>query len=954
MRSIAAALLLLVACSDNEGLSGLELELTVTPRAIDFDTTPLGLQRTATLTIKNTGGAPLSALSAGISGDPQFAILSPPPDTIVAGQQLEVPLAFRATTLGSVSATLLVTAERVPSSSVALTAVAIAAPSCDDDNPCTDDTLELDASCTHTLFEGPCDDGNACTSEEVCFEGICLGLAVTCSPPAACFTALCDVEQGCVNISDSSVCDDGDPCTVDVCTTDGCTNDLAPDGTPCGAFVSCDVVNICIFGTCVEASVPDGAPCTDHNACTDDDVCSNGECLGTPTTQFAERLNFVPTFGGPGAFGTILGDGRPLIIDPLGGEQDAGAILTVFNRAGNRFEIDSQTYDQNLVALSRGSVVAIDNGSNFVVLNDFGRIFRYALSPNGPYIESSFSFLPEPASDRTQLRVHENFWYVCVIDGNEVLVLDAHDPSAPILVATLAAVECTGLAIDPSRDELLISRSAGGITRYSIADPLAPMLIDTAFDGQGTIVATNSTLIAVADPGPFAPSSLVTLLDPVDLSVRGTFDAGTGFFTEAFADLVFAGDRLFVQAKGELSVWDVSDPSAPVKTTAFERSGAGNGSDFPPLHPLTTDGKTLLRNADLVYGSVPMIFDVLTSTPNSLQHPARGSIHRLVKHNNLVYGLSRTGAHLLDASDPDSPRFAGGSTVPPFESDMIVWSLGLAAQPPRYVVGGATPGTYTSAYAALWRDGRDPSLPLVLSEIFTPFAGGVHHVADNGYRAVSLNIDYDDGAARMMVWDVDAWDHTALVEVVWPDRALELSSGSHDENYGTVAVSADRAVLVTVDPIDDPFDPLLEVRSTVYVADLTPSLIASAEVTGHVVSAAIFGDAVALMMKVSGGLCCGPAMGEVVNIYRVNGQTLELVWDWELEGTRVLQLTDERVAVAGPSGVFFAPFDPEVTYPFGDARMLEPADSLIEVGERVWVASPHGISVIRPPCPFPQ
>ena len=67
--------------------------------------------------------------------------------------------------------------------------------SCDDGNPCTDDSCGPFTGCIHIPNTLPCDDGNACTAGDACSNGVCTGRAYS--------------------------CDDGIPCTRDFCNGDG-------------------------------------------------------------------------------------------------------------------------------------------------------------------------------------------------------------------------------------------------------------------------------------------------------------------------------------------------------------------------------------------------------------------------------------------------------------------------------------------------------------------------------------------------------------------------------------------------------------------------------------------------------------------------------------------------------------------------------------------------------------
>ena len=81
-----------------------------------------------------------------------------------------------------------------------------AAPSCDDQNPCTEDACEAQVGCVHDFNTEPCEDGNLCNGPDVCAFGLCVP-----GPKIYCY--------------------DGDPCTDDACVPDvGC-----PQTPICGA-----------------------------------------------------------------------------------------------------------------------------------------------------------------------------------------------------------------------------------------------------------------------------------------------------------------------------------------------------------------------------------------------------------------------------------------------------------------------------------------------------------------------------------------------------------------------------------------------------------------------------------------------------------------------------------------------------------------------------------------------
>jgi hypothetical protein len=80
---------------------------------------------------------------------------------------------------------------------------------CDDGNPCTDDSCDRLQGCVSRPNTDPCDDGNLCTTGDTCSGGVCVGTPV--------------------------LCDEGNPCTVDACdpATGACTHPPVPDALVC-------------------------------------------------------------------------------------------------------------------------------------------------------------------------------------------------------------------------------------------------------------------------------------------------------------------------------------------------------------------------------------------------------------------------------------------------------------------------------------------------------------------------------------------------------------------------------------------------------------------------------------------------------------------------------------------------------------------------------------------------
>lgn len=154
--------------------------------------------------------------------------------------------------------------------------------SCDDDNPCTNDSCD-GSGCHHLAQTGTCDDGDPCTVGDACDAGMCA--------PG----------------KNTLVCDDKDPCTADTCEKGtGCTTSPLDGGT-CEAGDPCKSGDTCVAGTCVEGTADtvcdDGTDCTEEHCdakfgcvyttrqgecddgfeCTIQDACVAGQCAGVLT-----------------------------------------------------------------------------------------------------------------------------------------------------------------------------------------------------------------------------------------------------------------------------------------------------------------------------------------------------------------------------------------------------------------------------------------------------------------------------------------------------------------------------------------------------------------------------------------------------------------------------------------------------------------------------------------------
>ena|GEM_PF-2198228 len=158
---------------------------------------------------------------------------------------------------------------------------------CDDGDPCTDDSCD---PATGACLTPNAEDGTACTVDDLC------------RGAGTCQSGACDAPV-------VVTCDDGDPCTADACdpATGACLTPDAEDGTACttsdlcrgdgtcqsGAcdapvVVTCDDGDPCTddscdpaTGACLTPDAEDGTTCDDLDACTSDDRCTAGQCGGS-------------------------------------------------------------------------------------------------------------------------------------------------------------------------------------------------------------------------------------------------------------------------------------------------------------------------------------------------------------------------------------------------------------------------------------------------------------------------------------------------------------------------------------------------------------------------------------------------------------------------------------------------------------------------------------------------
>ncbi|MBM4343384.1 MAG: hypothetical protein FJ100_08400 [Deltaproteobacteria bacterium] len=177
----------------------------------------------------------------------------------------------------------------------------IAAATCADTKPCTDDWCEPKVGCLAVANTEPCSDGDACTVGDACKLGACgPGKVQECGDGNPCTADACDPLVGCQyaaisgNCDDGKVCTDGDACAGTVCggkakgCSDGnpCTADTCSEPKGCASAVDpkqCDDGNVCTTDSCDKVKgcsyIHNSAACDDGISCYAGDTCANGSCV---------------------------------------------------------------------------------------------------------------------------------------------------------------------------------------------------------------------------------------------------------------------------------------------------------------------------------------------------------------------------------------------------------------------------------------------------------------------------------------------------------------------------------------------------------------------------------------------------------------------------------------------------------------------------------------------------
>ena len=224
------------------------------PERLDFGTVYVGREAVEKLAVQAALG-PVEL--RGVQAEPQRlqVLWNGKAIALASDATASLDVVWSPSTPGELNGVLTLRSDNSQTPDLHVTAVgeAVAAPGCDDDNPCTQDSWSAQLeSCVHRPSAGECDDGNPCTELDQCQQGRCVGVynpeaGGSCSPPACDDGNPCtddtwdDAAGACVWTPNAAACDDGDQCTVtDNCQNGSCSGRFEPSAAPQCQAELCD------------------------------------------------------------------------------------------------------------------------------------------------------------------------------------------------------------------------------------------------------------------------------------------------------------------------------------------------------------------------------------------------------------------------------------------------------------------------------------------------------------------------------------------------------------------------------------------------------------------------------------------------------------------------------------------------------------------------------------------
>ncbi|MDP1916731.1 MAG: hypothetical protein Q8L14_10815 [Myxococcales bacterium] len=362
MRPTFAMVLLLLgaACPTRPVEQVVEAPLDVSPTAIDFGETFVGVPVTRTVSLRNPGKVERSvSLLFGAPFTGSQATL-----TVVGGDEVQLEVMATPTSSGAFTSTM-----DVDGTSLSLRVEGLEIPECRGAGPC--ETAQFD------LTQGRCvmgvkADGVACSapcvSDGLCTAGVCRGQAATCDDQNQCTLDACSEAAGCVHQPIACAPPD-DPCQAAYCdATGGCQKAPVEDGVRCGAEdCARNTAHVCISGACVTRTRPGGELCFETLVGV---AAGPGRVDGRGDEARFFRVRNATTDRWGNTF--VFGGGEVRRVTP------GGVVTTLVRFSGGNMPVDG--IGQGVIAIP--ALPTTDAFGNVFVFDAYGRCVR-KVTPTG-------------------------------------------------------------------------------------------------------------------------------------------------------------------------------------------------------------------------------------------------------------------------------------------------------------------------------------------------------------------------------------------------------------------------------------------------------------------------------------------------------------------------------------------------------------------------------------------
>jgi len=248
-------------------------------------------------------------------------------------------------------------------------------------------------------------------------------------------------------------------------------------------------------------------------------------------------------------------------------------------------------------------------------------------SPRSTLQILDISTLPESAkvvydSDELIFRAHNIFidepndrMYAFIVDGGNIgfsamRVYDISNPADPEFLA--AYNDLSGLSISQVHDGYVLDNMAylnlgpNGFAIVDFTDPLSPVLLGTldnypeqGYNHSGWL-SQDGQYYYMSDETHGLRMKVVDVSDPSDIEVVGFFNAGNPATTSVPHNQIVACDYLYVSYYYDgLQVYDISNPSAPVRIAEFDTSLLPDRASFEGawgVYPFLPSGNILVAD----------------------------------------------------------------------------------------------------------------------------------------------------------------------------------------------------------------------------------------------------------------------------------------------------------------------------------------------------------------------